>query len=306
MKLLRYYFLFILIIAWFNIPLFSQNINFNNQQNKLQITRSIVSFTQNIYDTIYSFFVREIPIPPNAIYTQQSLQDSFLFQTLSSIKKQIPPFIYDKYAIFTYFDNNENSTVYITSSNNNYKELLPFIRLESNKKVLVLLLPREASNITLQYRMVINGVWSYDVSNPNTMVDPNGITLSTITIPSLSNQYIPSFIPLGNNHVRFVLSQSVLPIDLYSTSMRHTAIDINTANTVYINANFTGWDPFLIKMQHSTTIQGAYTADITLRPGTHYYYFQIDGKSILDPKNEDIVKLKNGIYVNRIVISDTS
>ncbi len=306
MKLLRQHFIVICILCFFTISARSQTTEVPSQTTNSQFIKIITSFIQNVSTGISSFFVGKAPSPPNSVETQQGLQDTLLFQALSSIKEQIPPFIYDKYAVFTYFDTNENSSVSIASSTNNYKEPLPFFRLQSNKKVLVQLIQRKAYDTTLQYRMVINGVWSYDTSNPNTIIDPNGIPLSTITIPSLDSQYIPSFIPLGNNRVRFVLSSATSAINLHSTAMRGAAIDLSKAHAIYLNANFTGWDPFLLKMEQNTIIDGAYIADVTLSPGTHYYYFQIDGKGILDPKNDDIVQLKNGLYVNRIVISDTS
>jgi 1,4-alpha-glucan branching enzyme len=58
-----------------------------------------------------------------------------------------------------------------------------------------------------------------------------------------------------------------------------------TGKTVTIVGSFNGWDPFMTRMTESET--GVYTRRLRLAPGTHRYYFMVDGVRIPDPQNEE-------------------
>lgn len=236
--------------------------------------------------------------------TTDGLKDSLLYHALSIIKEQIPPFVYEKYAIFTYYDKSEKSSVNLISSADNYTTLYPFVRLSSNKKILVLLFPRPLDDIELNYRLVINGIWNHDLSNPNYIVDKNGVQISTIAIPAIENRYLPSFTTLENNMIRFMFSQNELILNMQSTSLNLVVLEPNDTIPVFLNANFTGWDPFLLKMEAIPNRDSQLFVDVRLEPGIYYYYYQVGNTSVLDPRNQDIVRLESGLYVNRIVVKE--
>jgi len=57
-----------------------------------------------------------------------------------------------------------------------------------------------------------------------------------------------------------------------------------SGKTVTIVGSFNGWDPFMTRMTESEP--GVYIRNLRLAPGTHRYYFMVDGVRIPDPRNE--------------------
>ncbi len=252
--------------------------------------------------------IRE-PFPRGGIekVTQEALLDSMLYTILASIKSPTAPFSYGKYFIFTHYDKSEDARASIAFADEQYAQTHHFVRLKSNPKILVYILPKKETATTLQYRLVINGVWTHDYQNPNSLIDENNVHVSTSTMSPLPRMFFPSFVYNSKKkQLRFFLYLDIEnPQTLTDTSLQE--VDATTIQHVpiYVVGNFSAWDPFLIRMQKSPEQENLYYADVTLDKGTYYYYFQVGNYDILDPRNRSIVPRRTeDLYVNTLIINN--
>jgi hypothetical protein len=55
--------------------------------------------------------------------------------------------------------------------------------------------------------------------------------------------------------------------------------------SIYLAGSFNNFDPFMYRLRQSEEDASELTLTLTLPPGTHYYYFVLRGRRILDPLN---------------------
>ena len=58
-----------------------------------------------------------------------------------------------------------------------------------------------------------------------------------------------------------------------------------TDTSIYLAGSFNNFDPFLYRLRQSEDKPSELTLTLNLPPGTHYYYFVINGRRFLDPLN---------------------
>jgi hypothetical protein len=130
----------------------------------------------------------------------------------------------------------------------------------------------------LDYRMVIDGLWTLDPLNPRSVTGPSGLTQSRMAIPD-----IPRPAPVRETPGILILSYTAPP-----------------GETVTVAGNFNRWDPFMYEMKE--TSPGLYNLSLPLPPGTYEYVFFHRGERIPDPRNRDKVYSPEGKIASRIVI----
>jgi hypothetical protein len=130
----------------------------------------------------------------------------------------------------------------------------------------------------LDYRMIIDGLWTHDPLNPRRVTGPSGLSQSRIVIPDMPRPVLareaPGFL-----------------------SLSYTA---PPGETVTVAGNFNSWDPFMYEMKE--TSPGFYTLSLPLPPGVYEYVFFHRGERIPDPHNRDKIYSPEGKIASRTVV----
>lgn len=130
----------------------------------------------------------------------------------------------------------------------------------------------------LDYRMIIDGLWTADPFNPLKVTGPSGLSQSRVPIPDMPR-------PVPAREIPGILSLS------------YTA---PPGETVTVAGNFNSWDPFMYEMKE--TSPGFYSISLPLPPGTYEYVFFHRGERIPDPHNRDKVYSPEGKIASRTVV----
>lgn len=138
-------------------------------------------------------------------------------------------------------------------------------------------IPETAAEI--EYRLIIDGLWTTDPANPNSRRDKSGISLSYLAIPP--KEKMPH--PLNG-----------LPEGL------SFAFKGPPGETVTVAGSFNGWDPFMYELKEGPV--GNYRINIPLPPGKYQYVFFHKGQRYLDPYNPSRIYAKDGKAASEIVI----
>jgi len=132
----------------------------------------------------------------------------------------------------------------------------------------------------LEYRLVINGLWTTDPANPQTRRDPvSGLALSVLSLPFREKKHNP---------------QDGLPEGL------NFLFGGPPGETVTVGGSFNGWDPFMYELKESPA--GVYSITIPLPPGTYQYVFFHRGRRYVDPNNPRRVYSRDGSAASEIVV----
>ncbi|GHU19538.1 hypothetical protein FACS1894163_12410 [Spirochaetia bacterium] len=143
-----------------------------------------------------------------------------------------------------------------------------------------LLYPIPENSPELEYRMVIDGLWTTDPANPASRKDSrSGLTYSVLSLPVKPPAPGPAGSPRG--HLSF--------------SFRGPP-----GETVTVAGSFNNWDPFMYELAESPA--GTYSITIPLPPGIYQYVFFHRGERYLDPYNFRRAYTKEGRTVSEAVI----
>ncbi len=131
----------------------------------------------------------------------------------------------------------------------------------------------------LRYRIVIDGLWSTDPSNPNSFFDyTNEMSVSVLSIP-FKQEF--KTCKLGKNSVKFTY--------------------IGEANkNITIAGNFNNWDPFMYTL---TEVEpGRYEINLNLPKGTWFYAYFSGSTQVPDSTNRNYVYTSDGRIASVIII----
>ena len=138
-------------------------------------------------------------------------------------------------------------------------------------------IPPGASRI--EYRLIINGLWTTDPSNPHTSRDGiSGSTVSVLSVPQRAQHPGPS-VRQGGLHLVF----SAPP-----------------GETVTVAGTFNNWDPFMYELREGPP--GIYSIHIPLPPGRYQYVFFHRGRRVADPLNPARVFSREGEVASEILV----
>jgi len=117
----------------------------------------------------------------------------------------------------------------------------------------------------LEYRIVIDGLWTTDPKNPLRTRAAAGISMSHFEIPPRTDDlFLRSPVIRADGSVEF---------NLRAPSGRE----------IFLSGSFNGWDPYMYRLAEVSP--GLYSFTIRLLPGTYYYIFQFGGRKYLDTLN---------------------
>jgi hypothetical protein len=132
----------------------------------------------------------------------------------------------------------------------------------------------------LEYRLIVNGLWTTDPLNPLGREDPqSGIRHSVVVLPE------PNRVP------------GVLDGPGGSLSFHFTA---TPGETVTVAGDFNDWDPFMHRL--TETAPGRYRLVLPLPAGTYHYVFCHRDMRLTDPNNRNTVYDKFGNPVSEAVL----
>jgi hypothetical protein len=125
----------------------------------------------------------------------------------------------------------------------------------------------------LEYRLVIDGLWTADPLNPQYRVDQkSGIVRSVIAMPEI--QRVPT---------AFDGPPGTLTFNYRAPS----------GETITVAGSFNGWDPFMYELREIR--EGYYSLTLPLPPGTYHYVFFHRGLRVQDPYNHNQVYTIEGL-----------
>jgi hypothetical protein len=132
----------------------------------------------------------------------------------------------------------------------------------------------------IEYRLVIDGLWTTDPLNPLQCIDPaSGIARSVMVLPEIPRR--PS--TLGGSPGSLSFTFTAPP-----------------GERITVAGSFNRWDPFMYELQE--TRPGFYSLTLPLPPGTYHYVFFYRGSRILDPNNPSSVYTREGQTASEAVI----
>jgi hypothetical protein len=161
--------------------------------------------------------------------------------------------------------------------------LHPFDRNKQGVFVLAYPVPLARAE-PLRYRLVIDGAWMTDPSNPAAERDPaTGIEASVAAVPYIDDRRLGSYHILGEDGrtARFLFRGE-------------------SGRSVTVYGDFDNWDPFIHEL--AETEPGVYTLDLPLPEGTHRYAFVYGGEVLPDPLNPTREKNAEGKIVSVLVV----
>lgn len=124
------------------------------------------------------------------------------------------------------------------------------------------LLPKPKDITSISYRLVIDGLWTTDPSNPNRAFDPvAGIDVSRVALPPVVARNTET-VPEG--YTRFICFAP-------------------TGQKIRLGGTFTNWDSWIYEMVEVQ--RGKYQLDLPLPPGTYYYNYYHGITSFTDETN---------------------
>ena len=231
---------------------------FSENQNMKRITK-ILAFSVFLTTTFNSYAKKAQVTVEKDLYEYNNI--------IANINKVQKPFLQGDYIVFT--ADSSPRFVGIVFDFEDYKELHKFQRhimrdIDGNvtNKVLFYLLKRPEDINHIEYRLVIDGLWTEDPVNDSSRYDPNtGIALSCIDLIDKEDIITET---LKNDGVKFVYQgKSGLQVRLGGT--------------------FTAWDSWIYELEE--TSPGYYELTLPLPKGKYFYNYFIGMNCEVDKTN---------------------
>ncbi|MDR2376678.1 MAG: isoamylase [Treponema sp.] len=132
----------------------------------------------------------------------------------------------------------------------------------------------------IEYRLVIDGLWTTDPANPRSRRNEvSGITNSLLTLPKVEKN------PVLHENPKGVLCFS---------------FEGPPGELVTVAGSFNNWDPFMYELREYP--EGMYTLSLPLPPGTYQYLFFHQGERFLDPYNFRRAYTRDGNIASEVII----
>lgn len=184
---------------------------------------------------------------------------------ISELTEAHSPMFIDNHILFTYYNGKKYTRrVAIAFESDNYRQVYPFMKNEYNVFFFIAKIPEKTD--FLNYRLIVDGVWTHDPVNDSSFLSPEQIRVSILNIPKRFNEYYTTPLIYDNGNVRFIYKDQ-------------------ENKQIYLSGNFNNWDPFMLRMTEDKKDPGTYTISLRMAPGKHFYTFVSDGITIQDPNN---------------------
>ncbi len=221
----------------------------------------------------------------NAFSGEKIVYQNFeLDKLIHEIEYPQKPVITDDYIIFT--ADKFYRFVGIAFDFENYQQIHPFQVLsrkiddETSERQLLFYCYKRTHKITqINYRLILDGLWTTDPHNPDKYYDENtNLFFSKIEDP-VSIKILTE--ATQDNGVHFVYKGE-------------------TNQTVYLTGSFTNWDPWIYQL--TETKRGLYELTLPLPTGKYYYTYCIGLTPVLDNTNPNKAYSIDGRTANVITV----
>ena len=202
------------------------------------------------------------PLPPPAIPAPDNISTP-IHLLVNNLTKAQPPRVLDRKLILTWKGDTQPRYVAAAFLHEAYRQKHVFWRNQNGVYFLVVDLANDTPK-TLEYRLVIDGLWQSDPANPDRIRDGQGVALSRVSLAA-------DDLPAHDG-----------PVQGYGGEVEFTYRG-KAGQQVGIVGNFNQWDPFANALEE--TAPGEYHARLTLPPGMVLYRYVIGTKTFLDPGN---------------------
>ncbi len=191
---------------------------------------------------------------------------------LNGLKEAQPPHLVDDSLILSYSPTRDPVRfVGARFDTESYRVLHVFSRNQYGIFVLDYEVPETVR--VIRYRLVVDGLWVHDPSNPDAEMDAQGNLISFFTIEKEPERPIVNPRREPDGSVTFVFRGP-------------------PGQRVTIQGDFNNWDPFMDQLVE--TEPGQYRITLRLLPGSHWYRFFSDGQRLLDRYNADTARDPDG------------
>lgn len=138
-------------------------------------------------------------------------------------------------------------------------------------------------SMTSSYRLVLDGLWVADPSNPERQRDgTTGYFVSVLSFPRRERTVLGVWNPVDGDRATFWFKGE-------------------PGQRVTVAGSFNNWDPFIHEL--TETSPGVYQLQLKLGPGEHYYVFIYRGERIPDPINGRLLYGADGRPVSAITVA---
>ncbi|MCQ2572332.1 MAG: isoamylase [Treponema sp.] len=226
-------------------------------------------------------------IGASSCFASEAIQtDTYFYdKIIREIEKPQAPVVTDDFIVFT--ADAANRFVGIAFDFENYQTIHPFQILhtygidgEETNTVLFYCYKRTHKVSSIQYRLVMDGLWTTDPCNPEKIYDEN-INLYFSKISNLGEIEIITK-QTENNSAHFIYKGE-------------SGLDLKLAG------NFTNWDPWIYTM--CETKPGLYELDLPLPEGKYYYSYFVGLVPVLDNTNPAKVYTDDGRTANVLIVN---
>lgn len=215
-----------------------------------------------------------------------STKDTYDYDNIvRSITRVSEPMIIDGYAIFT--AENNARTVGIAFDFENYSKIHAYKlrklydyegKETASWYFFILELPKKRQSIS--YKLVIDGLWTADPTNKNTIYDSqNGIQLSYLELPKKDEAITQT---VNEGFTKFVCKTT-------------------SGQKIRLAGSFTNWDSWIYEMPEVSP--GTYEITLPLPAGTYYYAYYTGLKRFIDETNPEKAYTKDGKMASRITVN---
>ncbi|MEL3912999.1 isoamylase [Treponema pedis] len=211
-------------------------------------------------------------------------QDEYVYgQLVETISRVGIPKIEGRYIIFTASGKRHAG---ISFAHEDYRHIHSFKKLvrsdfqsDAENQILFYIFQIPDGIGEIRYRLVIDGLWSSDPENPDSVFDyTHGMSVSVVNVP-FYKEYKTSI--EGKNLVRF-------------TYIGEAKQRIKLAGT------FNNWDPFMYEMEE--VVPGRYELALNLPKGTWFYAYFSGSMQLPDSTNKNYVYTADGRRASVITI----
>lgn len=236
----------------------------------------------------------------------QGLDTTDAFLRVAGISEAGPPQVMDDLVVFTYEQPGYARYVAAAFAHENFERKHLFVarRREGRSDLFYLALPVDPAWKHLEYRLIVDGVWLTDPNAPEYRRDQRGITLGRVALPEIPPYREPSPIIHDDGTVTFRFSFDIrISAVLETVDRRQVSVADLEQPSISLMGSFNGWDPFMYHLRPDPAREGFFSVRVPLPPGTHYYYFLLDGERVLDPFHRNRARdARTGALVSTVTI----
>lgn len=206
----------------------------------------------------------KVPLPPPKPAGPENI-NTYLHIEVNNMTKAAPPRVWDHKLILSFDRDPSARYVAAAFAHEEFREKHLFFKNRNNVFFLVLDIPEDAPE-TLEYRLIVDGLWKSDPANSQKSINDQGILLSQVSLQTTDKPRMYS------------------PIQHYGGTVEFRYKG-KPGLQIAVVGNFNNWDPFVHFLEEDSSHPGEYTLQLTLPSGPVFYKYAIGTRTILDPLN---------------------